>query len=165
MNKVNEFVKPIIMRKHKYDIHAWLAYRKLIKKCKKLAPSFKQMCDIAEFLEIIRKTYMYGNSDKFHLFNSTLPKNRNKFNTCSMIYKEKDSFSITFVLYKDTKTINIEIDRKGQTIKSEKEHISFVDGEYQFSNIYDQEKFLFITSCLMTGVIELITYYFKNKKF
>lgn len=165
MDKINEFAKPIIMRKHKYDIKAWFAYKKLIKKCKKLSPSFKQMCDIAEFLEIIRQTYMYGNNDIFHLFNSTLPKNRTRLDTCSMIYKEKDSFSIAFVLFKDTKTINIEIDRKGQNTKSEKEYISFIDGEYKFSNIYDHEKFLFITSCLMTGVTELVTYYFKNKKF
>ena len=60
--------------------------------------------------------------------------------------------------------VNIEIERRGQNTKSEKEYISFLEGEYQFKNTYDQEKFLFITSCLMDGVCELITYYFKNKK-
>lgn len=165
MNISNEYIKPIIMRKRKFDIKAWIAYRKLIKKCKKTSPSFNQMCDIAEFLEILRESYMYGNNDNFHLFTGTLPKGYTRLNACSMFYKEKDNFSIGFVLLKDTRTINIEIDRRGQTIKSDKEHISFVDGQYQFKSIYDQEKFLFITSCLMSGVCELITYYFKNKKF
>lgn len=165
MSDINEYVKPIIMRKHRFDIKAWLAYRKLIKKCKKMSPSFKQMCEIAEFIEILRESYMYGNNDNFHLFIGTLPKGYNRYNACSMFYKEKDSFTIGFVLLKKSRTIDIEIDRTGQTIKSEKERISFIDGEYEFKNIYDQEKFLFITSCLMEGVCELITYYFKNKKF
>lgn len=165
MHGINEYVKPIIMRKHKFDIKAWIAYKKLIKKCKKLSPSFNQLCDIAEFIEILRESYMYGNNDNFHLFTGTLPKGYTRLNACSMFYKEKDNFSICFVLHKETRTINIEIDRRGQTIKSEKEHITFTDGDYRFKNIYDQEKFLFITSCLMNGVCELITYYFKNKKF
>lgn len=165
MKDINEYIKPIIMRKHKFDIRAWISYRKLIKKCKKLSPTFNQMCEIAEFIEILRESYMYGNNDNFHLFTGTLPKGYNRLNACSMFYKEKDNFTIGFVLLKDDRTINIEIDRRGQTIKSEKERISFIDGQYEFKNIYDQEKFLFITSCLMDGVCELITYYFKNKKF
>lgn len=165
MNKVNEFIKPIIMRKHKFDIKAWIAYKKLIKKCKKLSPSFNQMCSIAEFIAILRETYMYGNNDNLHLFMGTIPKGYTGSEACSMFYKKKDHFTIGFVLIKNTRSINIEIERKGQNIKSEKELISFIDGEYQFKDIYDQEKFLFITSCLMDGVCELITYYFKNKKF
>lgn len=165
MDIANEYVKPIIMKKRKFDIKAWLVYRKLIKKCKKLSPSFNQMCEIAEFIEILRESYMYGNNDSFHLFTGTLPKGYTKLNACSMFYKEKDNFTIGFVLLKDKRTINIEIDRRGQSTRSEKEYISFSDGEYQFKNIYDQEKFLFITSCLMSGVCELISYYFKNKKF
>ena len=35
MNNINEFAKPIIMKKHKFDIKSWFAYRKIIKKCKK----------------------------------------------------------------------------------------------------------------------------------
>lgn len=162
---VNEFAKPIIMKKKKHDFKAWLAYRNIIKKCKTTSPSFDQMCDIEDFLRIIRECYMYGNSDTFHLFLGTLPKNRTRLNTCSMFYKENDKFTIGFILLKDTREIAIEIDRRGQNIKSEKEHIRFIDGQYEFKNIYDQEKFLFITSSLMNGVIELIKYYYKNKTF
>lgn len=166
MNNINEFIKPIIMRKHKFDIKAWIAYKKLIKKCKKLSPSFDQMCEIADFINILRFSYMYGNSDDFRLFTGTLPKGYTKLNACSMFYREKNNaFNIGFVLLKESRTINIEIDRRGQTIKSDKQLISFTDGEYKFKDIYDQEMFLFITACLMDGVCELITYYFKNKKF
>jgi hypothetical protein len=165
MDKINRYVKPIIMRKHKFDIKAWIAYKKIIKKCKKLSPSFYDLWEIADFIEILRESYMYSNNDNFHLFTGTLPKGYNRNNARSMFYKEKDSFAIGFVLLNPMNSINIEIDRKGQTIKSEKEQISFIDGQYKFKDIYDQEKFLFITSCLMNGVCELITYYFKNKKF
>ena len=163
MDNINEYIKPIIMKKRKFDIKAWVAYKKIINKCKKISPSFDNMCTIADFIDILRESYMYGNNDKFHLFTGTLPKGFTRQNSCSMIYKEND-FSIKFVLFKTNRTINIEISRKGQTT-TEKEQISFRDGEYEFKDIYDQEKFLFITSCLMSGVCELITYYFKNKKF
>jgi hypothetical protein len=164
MDNINEFIAPIIMRKNKHDIKAWISYRKLIKKCKKMSPSFDEMCKISEFLDIIRYSYMYGNNDKFHLFIGTTPKGYNKSNSCSMFYKGED-FSIGFILLKDTRTISIEIYRKGQNVKLETERIHFIDGEYEFKDIYDEEKFLFMTSCLMTGVTELVTYYFKNKKF
>lgn len=165
MNNINEYIKPIIMKKRRFNIKSWIAYRKLLRKCKKLSPSFNQMCEIADFIDILRESYMYGNSNKFHLFTGTLPKGYTRHNACSMFYKEDDNFSIGFILLKNERTINIEINRKGQTISSDKERISFRDGEYVFKNIYDQEKFLFITSCLMSGVCELITYYYKNKKF
>ena len=165
MNNVNEFIKPIVMRKRKFDIRAWIAYKKLIKKCKKLSPTFNQMCSIADFIKILRNTYMYSNNNNLHLFTGTLPKGYTWDSACSMFYKVKDHFTIGFVLLKDTRTINIEIERLGQNIKSEKEYISFTAGDYEFKDVYDQEKFLFMTSCLMDGVCELITYYFKNKKF
>jgi len=120
MDNVNEFIKPIIMRKHKFDIKAWRAYRKLIKKCKKLSPSFDQMCRIDEFIRILRNTYMYGNNDSLHLFTGTLPKGYTRSTACSMFYKQKDSFTIGFVLLKESRTINIEIERRGQNTKSEK---------------------------------------------
>lgn len=160
---INEFIEPIVIKKKKHDFKAWIKYKKIIKKCKKLSPSFNQMCEISNFLEILRTSYMYGNSDNFHLFLGTLPKNYTKKNACSMFYKQGNDFSIGFILIKTDKTINISIRRGGQN-RNEVENISFVDGTYQFKDIYDQEKFLFITSCLMTGVVELITYYYKNKK-
>ena len=36
MDNINEYIKPIIMKKHRFDIKAWIAYKKLIKKCKKI---------------------------------------------------------------------------------------------------------------------------------
>ena len=49
---------------------------------------------------------MYGNSDNFHLFLGTLPKNYTKKNACSMFYKQGNDFSIGFILIKTDKTIN-----------------------------------------------------------
>ena len=106
---------------------------------------------------------MYDNNDRFNLFLGTIGKNYNPANTMSMVYKE-DGFSLKFVLCVGEKNqINIEITRNGRS-KNDIEKISFYDGEYQFKDVYDQEKMLFITSCLMNGVIELIEYYYKYKK-
>lgn len=163
-NNINFFVKPIIMRKHKFDIKSWIEYKRVIKKCKKTSPSFDDLCEIYDFLTIIRKSYMYGNSLDFHLFIGSIPKGYTKNNSCSIFYKD-NGFNIGFILLRDTRTINIEITRNGQSKKDDRELISFVDGEYKFKDIYDQEKFLFITSCLMDGLCELISYYYKNKRF
>lgn len=162
--KINRFIEPIVLKKKKHSFKSWIKKKLLIRRCNKLSPSFNQMCEIYEFLKILRNSYMYSNDKQFHLFIGTIPKGRNGSNTCSMFYKEDEKFSIGFILFKDTKTINIEIDRKGQIIKSQKEYIEFTDGEYEFKDVYDKEKMLFITSCLMNGVVELIDYYYKNKK-
>lgn len=161
--KINVYIKPIILKKKKHDFKAWLIKRKLIKNINKLSPSFSDMVEIHEFLNILRTSYMYDNNDLFNLFLGAIGKNYNPKNTLAMIYKEK-GFSIKFVLViADKNQINIEITRNGQN-KNDIEKISFYDGEYKFKDIYDQEKMLFIISCLMHGVIELIEYYYKNKK-
>ena len=106
---------------------------------------------------------MYDNNDSFHLFLGSIDKKYNVKNTLAMVYKE-NGFSIKFVLVISNKNqINIEITRNGQS-KNDIEKISFYDGEYKFKDIYDQEKMLFIVSCLMNGVAELVDYYYKNKK-
>lgn len=162
MQEINTYIKPIIMKRKKHDFKAWIEYRKIIKLCDKTSPSFKQMCEISQFIDILMESYMYGNNKDFHLFATTYPKGHTRLDTCTMCYKE-ETFSVSFILFKETRKINIEINRSGQTM-NKREQISFIDGEYQFKDIYDQEKFLFITSCLMNGVKELITYYYKNKK-
>lgn len=164
MNEINQFIEPIVLKRKKHDFKAWRKYKSVMKMCKKLAPSFKIMCDISEFINLLRSSYMYSNFDGFHLFVGSIPKGRTAINTCSMFYEEKDKFTIAYVLYKENKQINIEIKRNGKN-SSDKEIISFKDGEYQFKDVYDQEKFLFMTSCLMSGVCELLEYYYKNKKF
>lgn len=166
MKTNNIFIEPIVMKKRKHDLSAWIAKRKLIKKLNKTSPSFSMMVEIHKFLSILRNSYMYDNSDKFHLFLATVNKSYNPNNTLAMIYKES-GFSFKFVLVIDpngnNNQINIEITRNGQQ-RSDVEKISFYDGQYEFKDIYDQEKMLFIISCLMHGVIELINYYYDNKK-
>jgi hypothetical protein len=69
------------------------------------------------------------------------------------------------MLGKISNDIHIEINRNAQTNSSDTEKISFNDGEYVFKDIYDEEKFRTIISCIMTGVAELINYYYKHKRF
>ena len=160
---MNMFIEPIIQKKKKFHLKSWIAKRKLVKKLNKTSPSFSMMVAIHEFLNILRNSYMYDNNEKFHLFLGTIGKNYNPANTMAMVYKE-DGFSLKFILCIGEKNqINIEVTRNGRN-KNDIEKISFYDGEYQFKDVYDQEKMLFITSCLMNGVIELIEYYYKYKK-
>lgn len=163
-DELNIFIKPIIMKKKKHDFKAWLCKRKLIKIINNTSPSFDMMVQIHQFLSIIRECYMYDNNDKFHLFLASINKNYNQSKTLAMVYKE-NGFSIKFILViGENNQINIEITRYGQN-KNELEKISFYDGEYEFKNIYDHEKMLFIISCLMHGVKELVEYYYNNKRF
>lgn len=161
--KLNRFIEPIILKRKKHDFKAWLKKRALIKEINRTSPSFDMMCEIVIFLELLREMYMYANNDTFHLFTATIPKGRAKQLTYSMIYKE-ENFNIKFLLFRESKTINIEISRGGRS-DIDKEVISFVDGGYQFKDYYDEEKMRFIVSCLMNGLVELINYYYKNKKF
>lgn len=162
MSNINIFAKPIIMKKHKHDFKAWLAKKSLIRKINKMSPSFTTMVCIHEFLNILRTSYMYDNNDTFHLYIAAIDKKYNHGNNLAMVYKE-NGFSIKFVLTLDESRINLEIVRNGKS-KAEVERISFLDDQYEFKDIYDKEKMLFITSCLMNGVAELVEYYYTNKK-
>lgn len=172
-NKINMFIRPIIVKRHKYDFKSWYLKYKLTKIINSTSPSFDMMIKIHEFLLLLTDIYMYDNNKSFHLFLATIGKNHYKNNDIiakAMIYKE-EGFSIKFVLLyesdidpdNDKKQINIEIQRNGQN-KNDIERISFYDGQYKFKDVYDEEKMLFITSCLMNGVLELIEYFYKNKK-
>lgn len=165
IDTINPFIYPIIIKKKKHDFKAWIEKRKIIKYLNTLSPSFHDMMDIYYFLELISKIYMYNNDNKFHLFIGSIKKNvYNSNNTYAMIYKET-GFEIKYVLSYliGANQINIEIIRNNQN-KNDKDVISFNDGEYKIKNKYDEEKMLFITSCLINGLIELIEYYYKNKK-
>jgi hypothetical protein len=162
--KINMYIEPIMAKKKKHDFKAWRKMRKLTKSIDKTSPSFDMMVEMHEFLILLRDIYMYDNNDKFHLFIGTIPKGCDPRRTAAMIYRE-NGFSITYVLMKtgEGKQINIEIIRNAQNRK-DVERIQFYDGEYEFKDEYDQEKMLFIISCLMHGVQELIIHYYKNKK-
>lgn len=163
--KLNPFIEPIVLKKKRgLNIPARLAYRRVMRNLDKISPSFNTMWNIHGFLQLIRYCYMYdNNSEKFHLFLATAPSKNNK--SAAMIYKE-DGFSITYVLryFEGKKEIGIEINRSGKNM-AEKEQIKFFDGEFTIDTYYDEEKFLFITSCLMNGLKELIKYYYENKRF
>lgn len=108
--------------------------------------------------------HSYYNDTNLHLFlASPAPKLKDKY-SC-FIYRE-DNFTITIMLSKTSEEIHIEINRNANSASGEPaEKISFINGEYQFKDVYDQEKFRTIISCIMNGVKELINYYYKNKRF
>ena len=162
--QTNRFIEPIIMKKKKHDFKAWRAKRKIIKHCKSCSPSFNEMCEIADFVSLLRETYMYCNNDGFHLFTASYPKNYSKRDCRTMIYSEK-VFDFTFLMFLETKEIQIKISRSSHNGGTgDREILTFKDGAYEFKDQYDQERMLFIVSSLMNGVIQLIEYYYKNKR-
>ena len=157
-NQVNMFIKPIFDKRKKHHFKSYIELRRLIKNINKTSPSFDMMIEIHEFLKIIRNVYMYADYENHNLFLAEIPKNYD----AAMIYKESN-FAIKYVLKKKSKLIMIEITRN--TIKEDKEIISFCEGDDIIKNVYDEQKFLFIISCLMNSVVNLMKYYYNNKRF
>ena len=160
--KVNIFIEPILEKKSKYDLKSYIKMKKLCKKLKKVSPDFDMLMAIHEFLLLIEMIYMHSNNDNGHnLFSATLPSQN--FTGGAFIYKEAN-FQIKFVMRSTDKTINIEIERVLKS-KNKRNTISFKDGEAVITNKYEEEAFQFIIACVMDGLIDLIQYYYKNKKF
>ena len=160
--KLNMFVEPIIEKKSKYDFRSYIKMKKLCRKLKKTSPDFNMLMEINRFLLIIEKIYMHStNDDKHNLFSATLP--TKDYDGGAFIYKE-ENFNIKFLLRCQDRTINIEIERIMRSNKV-KDKISFRDGEAVISNKYEEEAFQFIIACVMDGLVELINYYYKNKRF
>ena len=157
--RMNVFIEPILNKKKKFHLSSYIQLRLLIKKLRKSSPDFNTMLEIYDFLILLNKLYMYCNYGNHNLFSCTTGK---QFDA-AFVY-EQDNFSIKFGLVKESRQINILIERRfvGQR---EKEQISFYEGEDIIKDKYDEEKFLFIISCLTNGVIDLLKYFYKNKKF
>lgn len=160
--KINIFIEPIVEKKKKFHLNSYIKMRKLCKSLKKTSPDFNMLMDIYRFLRIIEQTYMYSSNDsKHHLFSGTLP--TSTYDGGAFIYKE-EYFTIKFLLRASDRTINIETEREMRS-KKEKQTISFRDGEAVINNVYEEEAFQFIISCIMDGLIDLIKYYYHNKRF
>ena len=170
----NTLAEPIMKKNKRHDFKAWKLKRKVIKLIKTSVLSFDFLEMTYQFLEIIRECYMYGNDEQFHLFLATVPKGKGNYNAKAMVYRDSN-FSITFILNTinrvstdgediEVDMINLEISRGGQTTKNDKERIFFEDGRYKFTDEYDKEKFLYIEICIRNAIIELVDYFYKNKK-
>ena len=159
--KVNMFIKPIFDKKKKHYLPSYIELRKLLKMIKKTSPSFNMMMEIYNFIKLLESIYMYGNDDNHFLFSATVPKGYD----AAMIYVE-GNFEIKFVLRRtlDIDEINIQTRRTTRSSNNITKNISFVEGDDVINNKEDEQWFLFIIACLMNGVAELVTYYYKNKK-
>lgn len=156
--KINMFIEPILNKKKKYHLGSYIQLKRLIRKLNKTSPSFDMMLEMHEFIKLLERLYMYGNDNNHYLFSATIPKGY----SAAMIYKE-DNFEIKYVLRENDKLIAIECITKSQNTKHSRK-VQFHEGDNIIKDKYDEELFLFIISCLMNGLIELMTYYYKNKK-
>ena len=105
---------------------------------------------------------MYGNDPSHNLFSATVPKGYD----AAMIYAE-NNFEIKFVLGRtinNDNEINIQTRRTTRSSGEKTKSLKFNEGDDIINNIEDEQFFLFIVSCLMSGVAELVTYFYNNKK-
>ena len=157
---LNPFIEPIFNKKKK-SIIGYIKMKMLVRRLKKTSPSFDMMIDIYDFLILLDKLYLYNNNNHHKLFSATFPGGYD----AAIIYKE-EWFTIKYILRKSDRMIGINIEKtcnnKGGA-RDKKETIQFIEGQAEINNKYDEEKFLFIISCLMNGLCELIEYYYINK--
>ena len=162
---INEFIEPIIRKHKKHDFFAWLRLRRVLKKMDTISPDFNTLYKLWQLAYFANICYMitYNEDINIHLFLGTI-KNKSYKDAHAMIYKEK-YFSFTFILESSERRINIEIDRSNGNVHKVTERISFIDGEYEYTDRFDEEKFGFIIPCLMRGAKDLIKYLYDNKIF
>ena len=105
---------------------------------------------------------MYGNDPSHNLFSATVPKGYD----AAMIYAE-NNFEIKFVIGRtinNDNEINIQTRRTTRSSGERTKSLKFNEGENIIHSKEDEQSLLFIISCLMNGVAELVTYYYNNKK-
>lgn len=159
---VNIFIKPIFDKKYKHYLPSYIELKRLLRMIKKTSPDFNMMMEIYNFIKLLEDVYMYGNDPSHNLFSATVPKGYD----AAMIYAE-NNFEIKFVLGKSINNdneINIQTRRTTRSSGEKTKSLKFNEGDDIINNIEDEQFFLFIVSCLMSGVAELVTYFYNNKK-
>ena len=159
---VNIFIKPIFDKKYKHYLPSYIELKRLLRMIKKTSPDFNMMMEIYNFIKLLENVYMYGNDPSHNLFSATVPKGYD----AAMIYAE-NNFEIKFVLGKSINNdneINIQTRRTTRSSGEKTKSLKFNEGDDIINNIEDEQFFLFIVSCLMSGVAELVTYFYNNKK-
>ena len=162
--KVNLYVEPIFMKKKKHDYKAWRKKREVIKMLRTVSPNFNMMLETYRFLCILHKVYMYSNEEPHPLVLIPVSGDSN----AAFGYRGKN-YMLKFFLRESDMNIYIRIERAGiPGMKGKKEdvtEISFRDGSYVIHNKYEEETFIFLIACMTEGIIDLVNYYYKNKKF
>lgn len=159
---VNIFIKPIFDKKYKHYLPSYIELKRLLRMIKKTSPDFNMMMEIYNFIKLLEDVYMYGNDPSHNLFSATVPKGYD----AAMIYAE-NNFEIKFVIGRtinNDNEINIQTRRTTRSSGEKTKSLKFNEGDDIINNIEDEQFFLFIVSCLMSGVAELVTYFYNNKK-
>ena len=159
---VNIFIKPIFDKKYKHYLPSYIELKRLLRMIKKTSPDFNMMMEIYNFIKLLEEIYMYGNDSSHNLFSARVPKGYD----AAMIYAE-NNFEIKFVLGKsidNDNEINIQTRRTTRSSGERTKSLKFNEGENIIHSKEDEQSLLFIISCLMNGLIELMMYYYKNKK-
>lgn len=162
---VNRFVHPIMIKSKKHDFKAWLKLIKIRKELRKTSPSFDMMMEMHEAVEIFRDCFLYANTLPFVL--CKIDKKNRSYGNAKAFGIVKDRLKI-IVLLGDDNRITIEINMfsgDDKNLPSTTDKISFISGEYEIKNEYEEAKFQTIISLMMSEFENLIVYEYKNKMF
>jgi len=162
---VNRFVHPIMIKSKKHDFKAWLELRKIRKELRNTSPSYNMMIEMHEAVKICRECFLYANTLPFVL--CKIDKKDRSYGNARAFGIVRDRLKIIILLGDDDK-ITIEINMfsgDDKSLPSSIDRISFINGEYEFKDEYDQAKFQTIISLMMSEFENLLVYEYKNKLF
>lgn len=99
-----------IYNKKRFNFKLWWKYRKFLKKLKRVSPSFGMLWQMADFIKLLEKVYMYDNSPENELYSSR----KYDFGYNGFIISEK-AYKVVVKLESDKQKISIEITRNNGT--------------------------------------------------
>ena len=162
--KVNYFLKPIYNKNNKGLINrmkSYIKYKLFIKNLSKITPNFDMLLEIYDFLETLKIVYMY-NVEMEHCKLYSSMKNSEK----CIVFDPGKGFNVRIHLTEISRTNKIKISRitdinikKGMVSE-----IVFKDGEATISDINEEYLFINVINYIMDSVVELVKYYYKNKR-
>lgn len=156
---MNIFIEHIYSKK-KYNLINWIKYRLFLRKLDKVVPNFGMLWQIADFVKILEKVYMYDNSTNSELYSS--PKYNEGENGFILNIRENSDVIVTInmKMYSDSETIDVELRRvKGNkmTTKMRLHEDSIIN------NTDDKQLIININDWIMNAAKKLVVRYYNLK--
>lgn len=136
-----------IYNKKLFGFSAWRKYKKFLKTLKTESPSFAMLWQMADFIKILDRVYMYKNVTSSRLYSS----DKFEYGQNGFIVNDED-YKITVKTYTDDEKVIMEVLNKATNKVSK---LVFING--QWSNEFDE-----FDELLLEFAIDTITSDFSN---
>lgn len=153
-SNLNLFIEPIYYKK-KGLIH-WIKHKLFLRKLDNLHPGFDVLWQIADFIKLLERVYMYDNSKLGNKLSSSIKYNNNE----NGFVINCNDYEVIIKLFLDTRETAVEILRfKGNKIKSS----YLFDENTVIPDIESEQILVFIIELIMTSVKALFIEYYDKK--